>query len=132
MTTAAWVAVTTVGPLAGSASYRVGIDPAYPKQLTTAWTAAWNTAATAAVRTGFSFTGAYPVSVATAGAGPLATIFRAAADNGTATTVTRTFEPGVVWQLQLAISDQCGTSTVFTGELGLIQSGSEALPPCCR
>ena len=128
-TTAAWVLIATVGPLAGPASFPVGAKHAYPKSYTAAWTAAWAEAATASVATGFSFSGAFPTSVAAVAAGPIAAAVSTAFGSGRAANETHQFAPGVVWQLQISVSDQCGKTTVYTGSL--IQSGSEASTPCC-
>ena len=98
-------------------------DTPHPASLATVWSAG----ATRSVSE-VGFTDSVETGVSGASARTVASLTASAFNTATTTNVTAYFEPGVVWQLQFSVFDQCGPTTVYTE---VVQTPNAFLPPCC-
>jgi len=87
----------------------------------------WSAAATRSVSE-VGFTDSVETGVSGATARAVAGLTARAFNTATTTNVTAHFVPGVLWQLQFSVFDQCGPTTVHTE---VVQTPNAFLPPCC-
>ena len=122
---ASWVVVDVIG-VPTDISYSYGVSSADTK----AHPASWGSTTTKSASAGFSFFG-FGTKAAVTGttSHSIAESTSSTFASTNTTTIVHHYAPGVVWQLQFQVVDQCGNSTVFTKQT--IQTPKEAEPPCC-
>ena len=121
-----WVVIST-GPVNQTVTFTEGTSHSSTDEKTDSW--AHSISAT--VSGGFEFK-AFSASVAVTGelSSSISQSYSDTFSNSKTFTNSQTFPPGVVWQFQFKIQDECGTSTASRVDLQL--TANEREPPCCK
>ena len=124
--TASWAVVDVIG-VPTDVAYSYGVSSSYTKTRNESWGTSTTTSASA----GFSFEDGFGAKASVTGTTSytIAESTSSTFASTNTTTVTYHYQPGVVWQLQFQVVDQCGNSTVYTKLIA--QTPNEDAPPCC-